>query len=159
MLNSIWAVIIPGATGYYNIAICKAFFNTSIPSELEEAAEIDGANVFYRFFNIVLPLSAPIIAVTALFHGVGRWNSYFSEMIVLKDSMKYPLQVFLKEILFSAQLSGEMVQDSTAMAIQAMIAGQVKYGAIVVSTLPVILVYPFLQKYFVKGILIGSVKG
>jgi len=131
---------------------------TNLPQGLEEAAEIDGCDVFQRFFRIVLPLSAPIIAVTALFHAVGKWNSYFSEMIVISSSDKLPLQVYLRNILFSAQLAATSDEMAITAAEQSKIANQVKYGMIVVSTLPVIMIYPFLQRFFVKGTLSGSMK-
>lgn len=163
ILNTIWAVLLPPAASIWNIIITRTFLETSIPYELQEAAEIDGCNVFQRFFKIILPLSAPIIAVMALFYGVGRWNSYFSEMMYLRDSSLYPLQVYLREILVTVQMNASSTMASgdelRTMAEQAKIASVMKYGVMIVATLPVIIIYPFLQKYFVKGIMVGSVKG
>ncbi len=163
MLNTIWAVLLPSAASIWNIIITKTYFETTIPAGLEEAAEIDGCNTFMKFFKIILPLSAPIIAVMALFYGVGRWNSYFNEMIFLKDRSKFPLQIFLREILIINQMVSSShtitAEELKSLAEQSRIADIIKYAIMIVSTLPIICVYPFLQKYFVKGIMIGSIKG
>lgn len=162
ILYSRLSILLIGAASVWNIIITKTFIQTSIPIELEEAMEIDGCNVFNKFFRIIIPLSAPIIAVMSLFYGVGRWNSYFNEMIFLKDSNKYPLQVFLREILIITQMNaGENLssQEVKTMAEMSKLADMVKYSVMIVSTLPLIMIYPFLQKYFVKGIMIGSLKG
>ena len=164
MINSMWALILPSAASVWNIIVSRTFFQGTIPSELQEAAQIDGCSNFKLFFKIVLPLSMPIIAVMALFYGVGHWNSYFSAMIYLNDSAKYPLQLVLRQILvlqeMSAQGSG-MMDGSAASALnnKAEVAALVRYAVIIVSTLPVIIIYPFLQRYFVQGVMIGSVKG
>lgn len=163
LVNSMWALILPGATSVWNLIICRTFFQSSIPKELEEAAEIDGCSNFRLFFSIVLPLSMSIIAVMALFFGVGQWNSYFSAMIYLNDEAKYPLQLVLRQILvlqeMSAQAGGINASQATAMNNKAEVAALVKYAVIIVSTLPVIIIYPFLQRYFVQGVMIGSIKG
>ncbi|QOS77316.1 carbohydrate ABC transporter permease [Paenibacillus sp. JNUCC31] len=164
MVNSIWALILPGAASIWNIIVCRTFFQSTIPRELQEAAHIDGCTNTRLFIRIVLPLSMPIIAVMALFYGVGHWNSYFSAMIYLNDSSKYPLQLFLRQILvlqeMAAQGGGAIdTSSATAMNSKAEIAALVKYAVIIVSTLPVIAIYPFLQRYFVQGVMIGSVKG
>lgn len=164
MVNSMWALILPGAASIWNIIVCRTFFQSTIPKELQEAAHIDGCTNTRLFIKIVLPLSMPIIAVMALFYGVGHWNSYFSAMIYLNDSSKYPLQAL------SAPDSGASgnggtgggaidTSSATAMNTKAEIAALVKYAVIIVATLPVIAVYPFLQRYFVQGVMIGSVKG
>ncbi|MEK4437196.1 carbohydrate ABC transporter permease [Paenibacillus sp. FSL K6-2862] len=164
MINSMWALILPSAASVWNIIVSRTFFQGTIPSELQEAAQIDGCSNFKLFFKIVLPLSMPIIAVMALFYGVGHWNSYFSAMIYLNDSAQYPLQLVLRQILvlqeMSAQGSG-MMDGSSASALnnKAEVAALVRYAVIIVSTLPVIIIYPFLQRYFVQGVMIGSVKG
>lgn len=164
LVDSMWALILPGATSVWNLIVCRTYFQTSIPKELQEAAEIDGCSNFGLFFKIVLPLSSSIIAVMALFFGVGHWNNYFSAMIYLNDAGKYPLQLVLRQILvlqeMSAQVAGP-IDASTASALnnRAEVAALVKYTVIIVSTLPVIIVYPFLQRYFVQGVMIGSVKG
>lgn len=164
MINSMCALILPSAASVWNIIVSRTFFQGTIPSELQEAAQMDGCSNFKLFFKIVLPLSMPIIAVMALFYGVGHWNSYFSAMIYLNDSAKYPLQLVLRQILvlqeMSAQGSG-MMDGSSASALnnKAEVAALVRYAVIIVSTLPVIIIYPFLQRYFVQGVMIGSVKG
>lgn len=165
MLDTIWAMIIPGAASVYNIVVTRTFFESTIPTELEEAAAVDGANDWQLFTKIILPLSFPIIAVMALFYGVGHWNSYFNALIYLSDRAKYPLQMILREILVLQDLSStgspEAMSSSAAelMYTKQQLAGVIKYGVMIVSTLPVIMVYPFLQKYFVQGVMIGSVKG
>lgn len=164
MVNSMWALILPGAASIWNIIVCRTFFQSTIPRELQEAAHIDGCTNTRLFIRIVLPLSMPIIAVMALFYGVGHWNSYFSAMIYLNDSSKYPLQLFLRQILVLQEMAaqgGGAIDTSSATAVnsKAEIAALVKYAVIIVSTLPVIAIYPFLQRYFVQGVMIGSVKG
>ena len=137
--------------------------DTSIPDGLEEAAEIDGCSPFGVFFRIVLPLSSPIIAVMALFYGVGHWNSYFNEMIFLSDRAKIPLQVVLRELIIITQMNTDnaVVNNTEAKTAAEMqqLAGVIKYSVMIVSTLPIIIVYPFLQRFFVKGVMIGSIKG
>lgn len=164
MINSMWALILPSAASVWNIIVSRTFFQGTIPGELHEAAQIDGCSNLKLFFKIILPLSMPIIAVMALFYGVGHWNSYFSAMIYFNDSDKYPLQLVLRQILvlqeMSAQGSGMMDSTSaTALNNKAEVAALVRYAVIIVSTLPVIMIYPFLQRYFVQGVMIGSVKG
>jgi putative aldouronate transport system permease protein len=153
MLNTVWALVLPGAVSVYNIVVTRTFFQTTIPREMEEAAIIDGCSDFKLFFKIILPLSTPIIAVMALFYGVGHWNSYFSA-----------LQMVLREILVLNDMSSTPTGGMTAEMAELMYSKQqlaaiIKYGVMIVSTLPIIVVYPFLQKYFVKGMMVGSVKG
>lgn len=165
LINSMWALILPGAASVWNIIVARTFFQSTIPRELQEAASIDGCTNMRLFLQIILPLSAPIIAVMALFYGVGHWNSYFGALIYLNEESKYPLQMVLRQILvlqeMSAETTGAAVSSSVAAALnnKAEIASLVKYSVIIVSTLPVIVVYPFLQRYFVQGVMIGSVKG
>ena len=161
LVNTLWAVILPSATSMWYIILTRTFFQSTIPHELEEASEIDGCSVFATFLRIVIPLSAPIIAVMALYFGVGRWNSYFGEMIFLRDRGKFPLQLFLREILIVATFNQENASnaDAITMAEQLRIASIIKYATMIVATLPVIAAYPFIQRYFVKGVMIGSVKG
>lgn len=162
MLNTIWAVIIPGLIGAWNIFVTRTFFSQSIPDQLIESATIDGATEFQIFIKIVLPLSLPIIAVMALFKAVGMWNEYFSALIYLRDSNLFPLQLILREILVLNQFSAEAMQISgqEAMSMVEMVnnAELVKYAAMIVSSVPLLIAYPFVQKYFVTGTLIGSVK-
>jgi len=165
LINSVGALILPVAASVWNIIVARTFFQSTIPKELQEAAHVDGCTNIRLFLKIVLPLSAPIIAVMALFYGVGHWNSYFPSLIYLNDEMKYPLQMVLRQILvlqeMSAETTGAAISGdiAKAMANKAEIAALVRYAVIIVSTLPVIAVYPFLQRYFVQGVMIGSVKG
>lgn len=162
MVNTLWAMVLPNALGVWSIIVARTFFQQNVPNELVEAAEIDGANDFYIFFKIVIPISAPIIAVMGLFHGVGLWNQYFNGLIYLNDHSKYPLQLILREILILNQMDTDMLMDSAqnleSLAEQARIADIIKYAVMIVSALPLLIIYPFLQKYFVKGVLIGSIK-
>ncbi|NGP43918.1 carbohydrate ABC transporter permease [Bacillaceae bacterium SIJ1] len=161
MVNSPLALLLPNAAAVWNIIICRTFFQATIPQELEEQAKIDGCSVTKMFFKIVLPLSMPIIAVMALFYGVGHWNSYFNALIYISDREWFPLQLVLRQILVLQEVGSEMsgVVDGQAAATQAEIASIVKYAVIIVSTLPIIIIYPFMQRYFVKGVMIGSLKG
>lgn len=162
--NTMWALILPGAASVYNIIVSRTFFQSTIPDELIEAALIDGASDFKIFLLVVMPISKPIIAVMALFYGVGHWNQYFDALIYLDDRKKYPLQMILREILvlqdLSSNPSGSM-SEATAKFLnrQQNLGAIIKYGVMIVATLPIILIYPFLQKYFVKGVMIGSIKG
>ena len=164
MLNTVWALVIPGAVSVYNVVVTRTFFQTTIPREIEEAAIVDGCSDFRLFMQIVLPLSTPIIAVMALFYGVGHWNSFFSALIYLSDKSMYPLQMILREILILQDMSSNTVSNVTSEMASMLYSKQqlaevIKYGVMIVSSLPVIIVYPFLQKYFVKGMMVGSIKG
>lgn len=159
MLDTIWAMIIPSAVSVWNIIIMRTFFQNSIPKEMQEAAFIDGASNMRVLWRIVLPLSGPILAVMVLFYAVGHWNSYFSALIYLSDRSNYPLQLFLREILVQGQMQ-EMVDISDdSLARSLMDAEAIKYAAVIITNLPMLLLYPFLQKYFVKGVMIGAIKG
>lgn len=157
ILNTPWAIIIPGAVNVWNIILARTFFK-SLPKELMEAAEIDGASELRIFFNIVLPLSKPIIFVLALYAFVGQWNSYFDAMIYLQDSKLYPLQLVLRALLIQNQIRPEMILDQQVMAELARIGELIKYASIVVSSVPLLVMYPFFEKYFEKGVLVGSLK-
>jgi putative aldouronate transport system permease protein len=161
MINTIWAMVIPGAASVWNIIVTMTFFRVTIPRGLEEAAEVDGASIFRTFFQIVLPLSAPIIAVMSLFYGVGHWNTYFNGLIYLSDKDLFPLQLFLRDILIQQQMTTELMMQGTdvkAIGEQARIASIVKYAVMIVSAAPLLIVYPFLQRFFLKGVMIGSIK-
>lgn len=153
--DTIWALILPTAISTYNMIIMRSNF-AGIPPSLEESASIDGAGEFLIFTKIVLPLSKPILAVMVLFYGVGHWNSWFNAMIYLRTRSKFPLQLILREILLSG--SADQMAGSSG-AEQYALGESVKYATTVVATLPILLVYPFIQRYFVKGIMIGAVKG
>ncbi|GIQ64492.1 sugar ABC transporter permease [Paenibacillus cisolokensis] len=159
MLNTMWALIVPGAVSVYNVLIMRTFFQNGIPYEMQEAAAIDGCTNIGMLIRIVLPLSMPVIAVMILFYSVGHWNAYFSALMYLTDRDKYPLQLILREILIQGQMQemqgvGDNVHAETVMQGEA-----IKYAVVIVANLPVLLLYPFLQKYFVKGVMIGAVKG
>ncbi|MDR9744375.1 carbohydrate ABC transporter permease [Paenibacillus sp. FSL F4-0087] len=159
MLNTFWVMIIPNAVSIWNIIIMRTFFQQSIPNELHEAATIDGCSNIQTLTRIILPLSMPIIAVTILFYAVGHWNAFFNAMLYLSDKDKFPLQLILREILIQGQ-TNDMVKMSTESAIkqQREVEG-IKYAVLVVANIPVLLLYPFLQRYFVKGVMIGAIKG
>lgn len=162
MVDTIWALLLPGAASMWNIIISRTFFQTNIPPELKEAAEMDGCTNVRLFMTIVLPLSAPIIAVMALFYGVGHWNSFFLALIYISNKELYPLQLILRGILIQNQISTEMMrtgEEIDTLAKQAKMADLIKYSVIIVSSLPVLMVYPFIQRYFIKGMMVGSIKG
>ena len=159
ILNTRWALLLPGAIGVYNLIVARTFIINSIPLELLEASQMDGCSDVMYYLKVVIPLSKAIIAVLVLFYGVGHWNAYFNAMIYLHDKSLYPLTLFLREILMASQIDPSTVQDPELQARLAEMAGAVKYSLIVVSMVPVLIIYPFVQKYFVKGVMIGSVKG
>jgi putative aldouronate transport system permease protein len=156
MYNSMLSVIIPGAISTTNMIILRTAIK-GIPDSLEESAKLDGATHLQILFKIVIPLCVPTLAVLVLYYGVGHWNAWFSASIYLKDRTKYPLILFLREMLTSGDVNSMMM--SADLEDKAMIAETIKYAVIVVSTLPILCLYPFLQKYFVKGVMVGSVKG
>lgn len=158
MIDTMWALILPGAVSAYNLIIARTFFQTTIPEELKEASEIDGCSNITFFLKIVLPLSKALIAIMILFYAVGHWNSFFGALIYIRDKSKYPLQLILRNILVINE-AAEMAYDETGIAEQQKLADLIKYGVIIVSSLPLLILYPFIQKYFVKGIMIGSIKG
>ncbi len=160
LVNTRLLMVILGSISVYNIIITRSFFSNTIPMELQDAAFVDGCSNQRFFFTIVLPLAKPILAVIALYLAVGYWNAYFNPMIFLTDIRKYPLQLYLREILLTAKTNESSVglDAEAALKLETMVE-VVKYGVIVVSTLPIICVYPFLQKYFIKGVMIGSIKG
>lgn len=159
IMNTVWSLLIPGAMTVYNMIIARTFIRTNIPGELRDAARIDGCDDFHFFFEVVLPLSKAIIAVLTLWYAVGHWNSYMDAFLYLRDNKLYPLQIFLKDVLVSGEFSAEdMMDPETAIALQNMKL-LLKYSLIVVSVVPLFFFYPFVQKYFVKGVTIGSVKG
>ena len=158
MLDSVWAIIIPGAINVWNIILARTYFS-ALPKELSEAATIDGANDLQILFKVMLPLAKPIMFVLFLYAFVGQWNSYFDAMIYIKDPDLQPLQLVLRNILIQNQPSQDMVGANTAMAEMKQIAELIKYATIVISSLPLIIMYPFFQKYFDKGVLVCSDKG
>lgn len=158
LLNTRWALIIPVALGVWHVIITRTYFRVTISNELLEAARIDGCNDFRFVWRIVLPLSAPILAVISLFYAVGHWNQYFNALIFLKDPGLYPLQLVLKQILVENEVDISMVGDVADLAMRAQLRDLLKYSLIIVATVPVLAIYPFVQKHFVKGVMIGSLK-
>lgn len=158
LLDSMWAIILPGAFSVWNMIIARTYYQ-GIPGELREAAEVDGANEITYFFKIMLPVCTPVIAVLALWQFVGMWNSYFDAMIYLNDTSKQPLQLVLRSILIQNQPESGMISDMQSTAERAQLAELLKYATIIISSLPLLVMYPFFQKYFDSGIMAGSIKG
>lgn len=160
ILNSMWAVVLPGAMSVYNMIVMRTYFDTQIPQELLESAQLDGCGNLNFLKSIVLPLSVPILAVVGLFYAVGHWNSYFNAMIYLTERDRYPLQVILRDILIMNTVDpSESSMDLNLLQSMEERQNVMKYSLIIVSSVPVLILYPFIQKYFVKGIMIGAIKG
>jgi len=159
LLDTMWALILPMGASVWNIIITRTYFQSTIPGELLEAAVMDGCSDFKFFISVVLPLSKVIVAVMALFYGIAHWNSFFEPLIYLSSDNKFPLQVILRNLLIMNEAGSRMVIDPMSLAAKQRIAEQLKYGVIVASCLPLLIVYPFLQKYFTQGVMIGSIKG
>lgn len=163
LLNTMWALILPGCLSVYNMIVARTFFKSNISEELYEAAEIDGCTQGKFFFQIALPLSGAITAIMVLYYGVGHWNSYFSALVYLSDQDKYPLQLVLRSILITNQTA--LSQTATTAEARAALQEKkqlievMKYSLIIISSIPVLILYPFIQKHFVKGVMVGSVKG
>jgi putative aldouronate transport system permease protein len=158
LMNSIWALIIPSAISSFNLIVIRQFF-LSIPNELNEAALIDGANEIRSFWSIILPLSKPALATFGLFYAVGHWNKYFEGILYLNDSAKWPIQVVLRQIVIMNEATAALGSDVMQQLENPPPPVTIQMAAILVATLPILLVYPFLQKHFAKGVMIGSVKG
>ena len=159
MLNTVWSMMIPGAISVNNMIITRTFIRNSIPQEMLEAAKIDGCNDIQYFFHMVLRLSGSVIAVITLYYAIAHWNAYFNAFMYLSDQKLYPLQLFLRDILISNKVDASMVMVDDAAAAKEGLSELLKYSLIVVAILPVMVIYPFVQKHFVKGVMIGSVKG
>ena len=158
MLDTMWAILLPGCFGVYNMIIARTYYQ-GIPKDLQEAAEIDGANEMVYFFRVLLPVCTPIIATIAMWNFVGMWNSYFDAMIYLNSASKQPLQLVLRSILIQSQPEPGMVADTQSTAQRAQLAELLKYATIIISSLPLLAMYPFFQRYFDSGIMAGAVKG
>ena len=158
MLDTIWAILIPGAFSVWNMIIARTYY-MGIPRDLQEAAEVDGATEMVYFFKILLPVCTPIIATIAMWQFVGMWNSYFDAMIYLNSASKQPLQLVLRSILIQSQPEPGMVSDMQSTAERAQLAELLKYATIIISSVPLLIMYPFFQKYFDSGIMAGAVKG
>ena len=160
-----WALVLPGAISTWNLIITRTFISSSIPAELQDAAQIDGCNNARFFVSIVLPNSTTIIAVIGLFYAVDHWLSYWNAMLYITNEEMYPLQLVLRDILLKAEValqsaqSGENMESATAVVELLRISESVKYIVVIAGTLPLLIVFPFVEKYFVKGVMIGSIKG
>lgn len=158
IINTVWVMVLPGAMSVYNMIVARTFIQTSIPDELLEASKLDGCNDTQFFFRVVLPLSKAILAVLGIWYAVGHWNSFFNAFLYLSDQKLYPLQIFLRQILLQNNFDGDLMDEDMLAQIQNL-QEVLKYAIIVISTAPLMMIYPFVQKYFVKGVMIGSVKG
>ena len=159
LYNTFWALILPAAVGINNTIICRTYFQTNIPEELYEAGQLDGCSDAGFLVRVVLPLSAPILAVLVMYYAVGHWNSYFNAMIYLSDRDKFPLQIILREILILNTIPQDSMMDVTLVEKLQGMADLLKYSTIIISSLPMLILYPFIQKHFVKGVMVGSIKG
>jgi len=159
IINTAWCMLLPGAVSAYNLIVARTFIQNSIPEELLEAAQIDGCTDAQFFFRFVLPLSKAVMAVITLYYAVHHWNAYFNAFLYLNKRDLYPLQIFLREILIMNSVNTEMVVDTQMQEAMQGMADLLKYSLIVVSTAPILCIYPFLQRYFIKGVMIGSLKG
>ncbi len=161
MVNNFWAMIIPGAISTYNVLVVRTYFLNSIPNELHEAAKLDGANNLQFFGKIALPLAKPVVAVVGLYYAVGHWNDYYTALIFLYDKEKFPLTCFLKNLIIdtSTAMRGSFGSSASEMESMIRLAQSLKYSTIIVAVIPMLIVYPFVQKFFVKGVMIGSIKG
>ncbi|CAH0121855.1 MULTISPECIES: carbohydrate ABC transporter permease [unclassified Paenibacillus] len=157
MVDTMWALIVPGAIATYNLIVMRTYFQSSIPWELQEAAHIDGCSNWRLLTHIILPLSKPILAVMVLFYAVGHWNSFFNALIYIRSEDLHPLQLVLREILMISQ--SDAVDANVGLEDKILLAESIKYAVIIVSSLPVLVMYPFVQRHFVKGVMIGSIKG
>ena len=157
LYNNIWVMVLMGSLSIYNMIVARTFLQNTIPNEIYEATEMDGANDIQVFFQIVLPLSMPILAVLSLFYAVGIWNNYFTGLIYLKSRSLYPLQLVLREILVTD--TSDMTDTLEANMNKLLVQESVKYCVIVVSSVPMLVLYPFLQRFFTKGVMIGAIKG
>lgn len=159
LIDSLWVMVLPNAISVYNVIIMRTFFMNSIPGELEEAACVDGASHMRTLVSIVLPLSKPVMAVMVLYYAVAHWNSYYNGLLYLRSESKYPLQLVLRQILILSEVSEESFSNVMDTGNRQLLSETMKYALIVIATGPILILYPFLQKYFVQGVMIGSVKG
>ena len=159
LIDTIWAMIIPSAMSTYNMIICRTYMINSIPDEMYEAAQVDGCSPFRYLTRIVTPLCKPILAVLTLYYGVAKWNSYFDAMLYIKKQALQPLTIIMREILILNQVDPTMVSDAKAASEMSGLTALLKYSTIVVASVPVLILYPFVQKHLVKGVMVGAVKG
>ncbi|NHN31279.1 carbohydrate ABC transporter permease [Paenibacillus agricola] len=159
LYNNLWVMVIPSAISVWNLIIMRTYFQTAIPYELQEAAFIDGCSNIRTLTRVVLPLSMPIIAVMTMYYGVAHWNSYFTALIYLNDSWRLPLQMVIRSILIQENMNAMAGGDGESLVEQQLLVEGMKYAVIVVSSIPMLLLYPLVQKHFVKGVMMGAVKG
>ncbi|PXX51473.1 putative aldouronate transport system permease protein [Hungatella effluvii] len=159
LVDTPYVLMILGSFSVFNLILCRTFFMNTLPLELQEAAEIDGCGIFRYFLSIVLPLSKSIVAIMTLYYAVGHWNSFFNGLIYVTDNKLYPLQLILRDILITGQMVDPSTMDPESFELMKQIARTIKYSVIIISSVPVLALYPFVQKHFVKGVMIGSVKG
>ncbi|NLV36442.1 MAG: carbohydrate ABC transporter permease [Clostridiaceae bacterium] len=159
MINTRWALLLPGAISVYNMIVTRTFFQSNIPIELYEATSLDGGSDFKYFTSVVLPLSKAVIAVISLFYALSHWNAFFNAFLYLNNKSLFPLQIVLRDILISTSIDPSLVLDPETMAARQGLADLLKYSLIVVASAPMICLYPFVQKFFIKGVMIGSIKG
>lgn len=160
LVNTIWGMMLPGAVSIFNVLLLRSFFMYGVPKSLEEAANLDGANALQLLMRVYLPLVKPTLAVLVLYYAVGHWNDYFSALLYISKRELYPLQSFLRDILISGQIDMNIIGlDPEAVMNKIKVAGTLKYALVIVSTLPLMIIYPFVQKHFVKGVMMGAVKG
>ncbi len=157
--DSLWALVLPGAMSVWNMILVRTYFQSSIPKELHDSAEIDGCSDLRFLLRIALPLSRPILAVITLYYAVGHWNSYFNALVFLKSPVKFPLQMVLRNILIMNQMDQNLVSDLHLLESMRGLSELLRYAVIVVASVPLLMLYPFIQKHFVKGVMIGSLKG
>lgn len=159
LINSLWSLVLTDAVSVINIIIVRTYFQTNIPEELYEAAQMDGCSEVKTFFKIAIPLAKPIIAIMVLYYGLGQWNQFFKGIIYIQDENLYPLQLVLRNILVQNTSTVGATMNTDTFLAQQRLAELIKYGVIIIGSLPPILAYPFVQKYFEKGVMVGSVKG
>ena len=159
LYNNIWVMVLPGAVSVWNMILMRTYFQNSIPKEMQEAAAIDGCSATGTLTRIILPLSKPILAVLIMYYGVGHWNAFFNALIYLNDKWRFPLQLIMRQILIQQDMSGMSSMEGGVTVSQMLLSEGVKYAVIVVASLPMLILYPFLQKYFAKGVIVGAVKG
>jgi putative aldouronate transport system permease protein len=159
LLNTFWALILPGCVGAWNLFLVRTFYTSTIPGELYEAAIIDGASVTYYYYRIALPLSSAIISVMVLYYGVGYWNLFFPALLYIRDNVLYPLQMVLRNIILENESLAMSDLDAETVAARQRVADLLKYSSMIVASVPLLVIYPFLQKYFAQGVMVGSVKG
>ncbi len=159
LLNTRWALLLCSALSVWNVIVTRTYYQSTIPEELHEAATLDGCDEFKFLAKVAVPLSGPILAVMGLYYGVGHWNSYFSAMLYLRNENYYPLQIILRNILVLQNVDTSMIKDADVLLRMQGLADLLKYSVSVVSTVPLLIMYPFVQKYFIKGVMVGALKG